>query len=475
MNVRRNKMSKKINFRSVRRFTMDAHIKRLLNIRNAPGKHLWPLVLILFLFCSVGLLFVGGPPSFAGERIVITLWHQEEVPNRIKQWQSVIDDFNKSQSKYEVKQQVQNWATIYQKLPPAISAHNQPDIQFTIPDFTLEVRKTGVVQPVDSIVKELDELHHFIPAATQPYSYEGHMWAVPLYGMVQVLFYNKVSFRDAGLDPEKPPKTWDELLSYVKQLSGKGRYGIGVPLAKSLATDQVLYSFMCTNQGKDLFDASGNPTFNTPNNIKTIEFYAQLAKYSPPGISSWTWHEPMDAFDAGTIAMAVEKGMYIRTWGSVAKKPAADLGCAPVPIASGGERGSIYYSNGAMILTDDSQKIAGATEFFKFILEPTMYAKFLLAEPGLFLPLTGDGNTTAWSQSPELNGYSDQLNMLMEQSKYGYLFGFTSKRISPAIGAIAAQSIMAQVLQKVVIGNESAPKAVAWGQEQMEKIVAANK
>jgi multiple sugar transport system substrate-binding protein len=422
------------------------------------------IMLILFLLPAVILL---------SKPIVITLWHQEEVPNRIQQWQSVIDDFNKSQSQYEVKQQVQNWATIYQKLPPAIAAHNQPDIQFTIPDFTLELRKTGIVQPVDSMVKQLDQLHHFIPAATKPYTYEGHIWSVPLYGMVQVLFYRKDSFRDAGMDPAKPPRTWEELFSAVKRLTGKGKFGIGVPLAKSLATDQVLYSFMTTNRGQDLFNESGKPTFNTPDNVKTFEFYAQLAKYSPPGISTWTWHEPMDAFDAGTTAMAVEKGMYLRTWGSVAKKPANELGCAPVPIAAGGERGSIYYSNGAMIMTDDPKKMAGATEFFKYILQPKVYAKFLLAEPGLFLPLTADGNTSAWSNSAELSGYSNHLNLLMEQSKYGYLFGFTGKNIHPAIGSIAAQSIMAQVMQKIVIGNEKVAEAVAWGQAEMEKIVAS--
>ena len=429
------------------------------------GKLLRFLLVMLFLFPAVALL--------SQQRTMVTLWHQEEVPNRIQQWQSVIDDFNKSQSLYEVKQQVQNWGTIYQKLPPAIAAHNQPDIQFTIPDFTLEVRKTGVVQPVESITNQLDKLHHFIPAATQPYYFEGHMWAVPLYGMVQVLFYRKDAFRDAGLDPNKPPQTWAELLKDVKRLTGKGKFGIGVPLAKSLATDQVLYSFMCTNRGKDLFDASGKPAFNTPENVKTVEFYAELAKYSPPGIASWTWHEPMDAFDAGTTAMAVEKGMYLRTWTEVAKEPANELGIAPVPIAPGGERGSIYYSNAAMVLTKDPKKMAGVTEFFKFILQPKVYAKFLLAEPGLFLPLTEDGNTPAWTKSKELGDYPSHLSLLLEQSKYGYLFGFTSNRISPVIGPIAAQSVLAQVVQKVVIEHESAAQAVAWGQKQMEQIAAA--
>lgn len=429
---------------------------------------LLPVVCLVLVALAAGLS-TSSAASKKSQRTVIILWHQEQVANRINQWQSIIDAFNKSQSKYEVKQQVQNWATIYQKLPPAISAGKQPDIQFTIPDFTVNIKKTGVVQPVDSIVKQLDQLHHFLPAATKPYTYDGHVWSVPLYGMVQILFYRKDQFKAAGLDPNKPPKTWSELLADVKKLTRNGHYGIGVPLAKSLATDQVIYSFMATNHGKDLIDSNGKITFNTPANVKTFDFYAKLAKASPTGNTSWTWAEPMDAFDSGTTAMAVEKGMYLRTWLSVAKMPASQLGCAPVPIAPGGQRGSIYYSNAAMVLTKDPAKVAGVTAFFKYVLQPKVYAKFLLAEPGLFLPLTGDGNTAAWSKSPQLAPFPACLKMLMDQSKYGYLFGFTTDKVYPAIGPIGAQSIMAQAAQKIVLGHQTAAQAVAWGQQEMQR------
>ena len=167
----------------------------------------------------------------------------------------MIDKFNASQDQYVVKQQVQNWEDIYQKAASAVQAQKGPDLQFAIPDFTTALKPTGAVQPVDDIVEELDGEHKFLPSAVQPYKYEDHTWAVPVFGMVQMLWYRKDLFEKAGLDPEAPPKTWDELRAAAQKLTGDGKYGIGVPSSKHLYTDQELYSFMTTNRGKDLFDA----------------------------------------------------------------------------------------------------------------------------------------------------------------------------------------------------------------------------
>lgn len=425
---------------------------------------------LLTTFLSAGAL-VAGIGLAQAEPLQITVWHQEEVPSRIEQFQLVIDAFNASQSDYKVVQQVQSWASIYQKLPPAVQAGIQPDIQFSIPDFTVTVRETGVVQPVTDFVASLNEKHKFLPQATVPYTDDGEVWAVPVYGMVQVLWYRKDLFANAGLDPEAPPATWDEMLAAAGKLAESGIFGVGVPASQSLATDQVFYSFMATNGGKELFDADGNVTFNTPNNVATLDFYKQLAALSPSGIASWTWGEPQDALNAGSVAMTIEKGQYLATFQSASGRPAEDLGCAPIPMAAGGERAAIYYSNGAMIMTDDPARVAGAEAFLSFVLEPANYATFLLAEPGLFLPLTEDGSTEAWSGAEVLKPYQKCVDLMIEQSSYGVLPGFNTGTVQAAIGPIMAQNLLSQVVQRAVVGGEDAQAAIAWGQEQMQNAV----
>jgi multiple sugar transport system substrate-binding protein len=410
----------------------------------------------------------GGGQEGAGGKVQLTLWHQEQPPNRVQQFQKVIDAFNKSQNNFEVQQQVQNWEDAYQKTTSAIQAGNQPDLQFTIPDFTVAIKQTGAVQPVADIVEEINSSHKFLENAIRPYSYEGDTWAVPLFGMIQMLWYRKDMFEAAGLDPESPPKNWDELRQYSEQLTSGDKYGMGITSSKHLYTDQEFYTFMITNGGKELFAEDGSVAFDTPGNVETVAFYKELSEFSPPGSNSWTWAEPQAALNSGTLAMAIEKGQFLGPFEEESGRPASDLGVAPVPWPPGGERGSIYYSNGAMLLTDDEEKKEAAKEFLTFVLDPKNYADLLLAEPGLFLPVTEDGDTAAWKDSEVLSKYPEAVNMMVEQSKYGYLFGFTRDEIPPGIGQISAENLLSQVVQKAIVEGESPEAAVAWGQQEMQ-------
>lgn len=410
----------------------------------------------------------GGGEEGAGGKVQLTLWHQEQPPNRVQQFQKVIDAFNKSQDQFQVRQQVQNWEDAYQKTTSAIQAGSQPDLQFTIPDFTVAIKQTGAVQPVADIVEEINSSHPFLENAMQPYSYEGDTWAVPLFGMIQMLWYRKDMFEAAGLDPNSPPGNWDELRQYSEQLTSGDKYGMGITSSKHLYTDQEFYTFMITNGGEELFAEDGSVAFDTPNNVETVAFYKELSEFSPPGSNSWTWAEPQAALNSGTLAMAIEKGQFLGPFEEESGRPASDLGVAPVPWPPDGERGSIYYSNGAMLLTDDEEKKEAAREFLKFVLDPKNYADLLLAEPGLFLPVTEDGDTPAWKDSEVLGKYPEAVNMMVEQSKYGYLFGFTRDKIPPGIGQISAENLLSQVVQKAIVEGESPEAAVAWGQQEMQ-------
>src|SRR3712207_305470 len=84
----------------------------------------------------------GAGGGGAGGKVQLILWHQEQPPNRVQQFQKVIDAFNKSQKDIQVKQQVQNWEDAYQKTTSAIQAGTPPDLQFTIPDRS-EERRVG--------------------------------------------------------------------------------------------------------------------------------------------------------------------------------------------------------------------------------------------------------------------------------------------------------------------------------------------
>lgn len=407
----------------------------------------------------------GGGNSDVTE---LTLWHMEEPPNRVKRFNEVVEAFNKANPDVQVKAQVQSWDDAYSKFPAAIQAGNGPDMLFTIPDYTTLLKSTGVVQPVDDIVKKLDEKHDFIDASLTPYQYEDHTWAVPVFGMVQALWYRKDKFAEANLEA---PKTWDELENAAKVLTKDGQSGIALPASKSMATDQVIYSFMVTAGAKDIIDSQNNVTFNNPGTVQAYDMYQKLLQYSPGDSNTYQWGEPQAQFNTGKAAMAIEKGQYLSAFESESGRPASDLGVTTMPVADGGEEGSIYYSNGIMVLTDDQKKQEAISKFFDYLYEPENYAQFVNAEPGLFLPVTQTGfDSEAYWSDPVITQYKEQVQVLLDASENGQLFGFTDG-VAPGIGKIAGPNYIAQTLEQITTNGMTPEKAVEWGQQQMQAAV----
>lgn len=138
----------------------------------------------------------------------IVVWHQEQPPNRVERFEEIAEAFNAQNPDIQVTVQVQDWNFVYQKLAAAASAGLQPDVIFVIPDFATTVRNLNLGQPVTDLVEELHASNQFIQAALDPYFSEDEFWAVPLYGMEQVLWYRKDIFNEAGI--AGPPRTWEE-------------------------------------------------------------------------------------------------------------------------------------------------------------------------------------------------------------------------------------------------------------------------
>lgn len=411
---------------------------------------------------ALALSLLGSTAALAVTEVKI--WHMEQPPQRVQRVQELIDAFNAANPDIKVSQEPQSWGEVYAKVPAAIAAGNAPDILFAIPDFTTVIRKVDKLESVADFVKELDAKHKFIPATVEPYSYDGGVWAVPLYNMSLNYWYHKKAFADAGIEA---PKTWSEWKAAAEKLSKDGVFGVGLPANKQLYTDQTTYAVMVNNGASELFNADGTLRFDNPKTVESYAFYKDLYKYSSPDAANWTWGEAEACFASESCA-SILQFTVISTYDQQGGDPAA-LGIAAVPRADGEKESStIAYSNAAIILAKDAAKRDAAKKFISYLLEPETYGKFLTMEPGLFLPVTEDGAKSAsfWSD-PLVVKYKPQVEQMIANSHGGKLFGFTDGRVFPAIGPISAQNILAETLQKVVISGEEPAAAVKAGQARM--------
>lgn len=405
--------------------------------------------------------------TVSGESVEMTLWHMEEPANRVSQIQSVVDNFNASQDDITIKVEVQSWGDAYSEIPAAIMSGNGPDLLATIPDHCAVIYALGVAQDVSGIVDSLSKTYEIYESTITPYVYSDGTYAIPTFGMGQVFWYRKDMFEAKGLEV---PQTFEEMLACAETLTDTENdvYGIALPASLSMATDQVIYSFMASANGGSVIDADNNITFNNEGTVAAYDYYAKLLQYSPVDSDTYTWGEPQALLNSGKAAMAIEKGQYLSTFESESGLSADNLGCALMPVLDDScDSTSIYYSNGFMLLSDDEAKYAATETFFNYLFSEEAYGDFLNAEPGLFVPVTATGaKYESWLSNDMLNKYPTQVETLLEATSDGALFGFTDG-VCMDIGKITGPNILAQTLQQMTVNGMSAEEAVAWGEQAM--------
>jgi multiple sugar transport system substrate-binding protein len=405
--------------------------------------------------------------AMAQDKVEVTLWHMEQPPHRVARVQELIDAFNAANPGISVRQEPQNWGEIYAKAPAALAAGQGPDMLFAIPDFAPILKDIGALTSVADFVAELDAKHDFVDSTVESYSYDGGVWAVPLYNMAMNLWYRKSVLDAAGV---AVPKTWNDWKAAAEKLTADGVSGMGLPANKQLYTDQTVYSVMVNGGATEIYNEDGTLRFDNPETVGAYAFYADMMQYSPADATTWTWGEAEACFSSKSCAMVMQFSV-IATYDSQAEGDAADLGVAAIPSKDGGEHNTITYANAVMLLSKDEAKMEASKKFVAFLLEPENYGRFLNMEPGLFMPVTADGAKAEsfWSD-PMVEKYRSQIETVIENSQNGRLFGFTSGRTFPSIAAISAQNIIAETLQSVVVSGQSPAEAVAAGQARMQAV-----
>ena len=127
--------------------------------------------------------------------------------------------------------------------------------------------EAGLAAPMDQVL-DSDFLNDYYPNALAAHSMDGTVYAAPLYLTPPVLFYNKELFKEAGLDPEKPPKSYDEMmvmaekLSQLKSSDGNKVYAFGFPTGSVIVVGSYLQGLI-KNFGGEIFDADGKPVSYT--------------------------------------------------------------------------------------------------------------------------------------------------------------------------------------------------------------------
>src|SRR5690625_876547 len=246
------------------------------------------------------------------EKIVLDFWTFWGSEQRRPVIDQIITDFNESQDEIEVQHTYTPWGDIWTKNLAAIAAGDPPDV--IINDImTVKLRaEEGQIEPITEYVDD-EVTGRFYDQMMEAAMHEDEVYALPFNTDTQILFYNKDLFEEAGLDPEQPPETWEELDEYAAQLDVEedGTYErIGFYPLIGAGTDVWILNALGENylqeDGEVLVDTEPvHEAFNWI--LDSQEKYGQDRITS---VNSQFENAQQDPFMAGNVAMMVQNANY---------------------------------------------------------------------------------------------------------------------------------------------------------------------
>jgi len=190
---------------------------------HVPQRRSWGF----WLLAGLSLLTISGCAPKADSRtegrVVLEYWEKWTGFER-EAMARVVDDFNNSQDKIFVR--FLSVSRIDQKMMLATAGGVPPDLvglwDVNLPSYA----ENNALKPLDRLAREagLSEAD-YNPVFWKLCHYRGYLWALPSTPSVVALHWNKKMFREAGLDPERPPRTLDELETFNEKLTRKNPDG----------------------------------------------------------------------------------------------------------------------------------------------------------------------------------------------------------------------------------------------------------
>ena len=167
----------------------------------------------------------------------------------------------------------------------------QLSVMFSIDIY--ELIEQDAIIPFDDVVETAEEkawLDSFYPALMENGRTAGKTWGIPFQRSTIVMYYNKDAFREAGLDPEKPPATWEEMVALGRKLTKAdgSQWGVMIP---STGYPYWMFGALAMQNGQVLMNGDGNLTyFDHPDVVGALQFWRELGtshKVMPQGTIEW--------------------------------------------------------------------------------------------------------------------------------------------------------------------------------------------
>lgn len=304
---------------------------------------------LAILLASVGLAQAAYHAAAAAPKATITLWYPAgEITAGAAHFsdKTLFAEFE-AKNNVKVEAVALDYDTMQQKIFAAAAGKNIADILFIDTSWLPGFLKEEMLEPVAD-AKAKAWLAAVSPEIKELSDYgKGRMWGYPQYGIdVYGLTWNKDHFKEAGLDPEKPPKTWDEFREYARKLVKRDAQGnitrVGYAIRHVGHPHGVVHKHFWAlyGAGAQLIDnpnalRGGKAMFNNEGGKAALKLVLDMLDADKS--TSLTFPDPRAAFLQGIASMQISETVSIR--GRQPKEaPGLKWGMALPPVRKAGDK-----------------------------------------------------------------------------------------------------------------------------------------
>ncbi len=309
--------------------------------------------------------------------VEITFWHAMGGPlGRVLT--RLIDEFNATHPNIRViSVSMGRYTALSQKIMAAVAAGKPPTMAQAYENWTVELIMTKSIVPIEKFIRgpsglSEESLGDILPVFIENNTWDNVIWSFPFNKSVRALFYNKDLFREVGLDPDHPPRTWAEYLDFARCLT-KDDDGDGNPEIWGTAGQVNVWMFgnlLIQNGGAFLGPDGQEVVFNSPEGIEALAFMKKLLADSVGFIASGFEYQndflagKVGMMEGSTVSLAFIKGKY-------------DFGLGIAPLPAGKRLGVLIAGTNVVIFAKASEEEQEAAwEFIKWFTDTEQTARW---------------------------------------------------------------------------------------------------
>lgn len=350
--------------------------------------------------------FAIGCTAADNSRTTLNFW---AIGSEVEKIGELFDEFKRQNPDIDLRVQQIPWLAAHEKLLTAFAGDATPDVCQLGNTWIPEFAALGALEPLEPYIERSHAIEpaDYFPGLWETNRMDGHVYGIPWYADTRLLFYRKKMLAQAGWT--KPPQTWDEWLTAMRDVKRKvnpNGYAILMP-----TNEWEHLTILGLQTGTAMLRDDGRfANFNSPQFRRALEFYAQLfdEKLAPPvrntEISNY-WEE----FGRGYFAMYVTGPWNI---GEFRRRLPADIQddwtTAPLPRPDGAEFSISQAGGSGLAIFRRSEHKEAAWRLVEFLSRPEQLVRFY--------ELTGNlpPRESAWklgklADDPPVRAFHEQL------------------------------------------------------------------